>query len=203
MNNTMCFMSTPSSVLFFSLLCAFALLIDIGSKWVIIGKRLPGNYSWDKNSYIQRWQIHLAVQSFRQSIGYGKFGVLDLLGGSVFLNMYYRLLGAKVGKNCVLYPKGAQPRMTEPDLVEIKDNVSINDAVVVSHVNSRGLFVLNRIVLGSGSSLCNGSRVMTGAILAPSTVVHEHSLVFQGESTTEGEQVIGWPTSYQPYNNLI
>jgi acetyltransferase-like isoleucine patch superfamily enzyme/acyl carrier protein len=39
-----------------------ALLFDIVSKWIVIGRRRQGDYSWDTSSYCQRWQFHLTLQ---------------------------------------------------------------------------------------------------------------------------------------------
>ena len=39
--------------------------------------------------------------------------------------------------------------MTEPDLVTIGDNASIDDASLIAHINTRGTF---RLVLGSFST---------------------------------------------------
>ena len=40
--------------------------------------------------------------------------------------------------------------MTEPDLVELGNNTSLDDCSVVAHINSRGHFALNRLVIGNG-----------------------------------------------------
>ncbi len=46
-------------------------------------------------------------------------------------------MGATIGKNVCLYPNGADPPMTEPDLVLIEDNACVDDASLVCHINSR------------------------------------------------------------------
>lgn len=35
-----------------------ALLIAVALKWMIMGRRRPGNYNWDENSYCQRWNFY-------------------------------------------------------------------------------------------------------------------------------------------------
>ena len=40
--------------------------------------------------------------------------------------------------------------MTEPDLVELGNDVSLDDCSVVAHINSRGMFALNRLQIGNG-----------------------------------------------------
>jgi hypothetical protein len=82
--------------------------------------------------------------------GFGNLSVLAPITGTVFIAWFYRALGMKVGKNCSLGASGHAVLMTEPDLVEVGDNVSLDDCSVVAHINSRGIFSLNRLQIGNG-----------------------------------------------------
>ena len=147
-----------------------AILAMVGvilAKWLIIGRRKEGSYPWDKSSYCesrfllpmihnllgapigQRWQLHLAL-SRPLNKGFGNSGVLGAITGTVFIAWYYRALGAKIGKNCSLGASGRIVLMTEPDLVELGNNVSLDDCSIVAHINSRGVFALNRLLIGNG-----------------------------------------------------
>lgn len=64
--------------------------------------------------------------------------------------LYLRALGAKIGKDCSISAGGYMLLMTEPDLVELGDKVSLDDCSVVAHINSRGKFALNRLKIGHG-----------------------------------------------------
>lgn len=97
----------------------------------------------------QRWQLHLALSRPLHK-GFGNSGVLGTLTGTAFIAWYYRALGAKIGKNCSLGAGGRTVLMTEPDLVELGNNVSLDDCSVVAHINSRGIFALNRLQIGNG-----------------------------------------------------
>jgi hypothetical protein len=111
-----------------------AISVDIGAKWLIMGRRKQGSYPWDQSSYCQRWQLYLTVQVIRR----GSF--LERLQGTQYLVWYFRALGATIGKDVCLYPNGGDPMMTEPDLVTIGDGASIDDASVIAHINTRGNF---------------------------------------------------------------
>lgn len=97
----------------------------------------------------QRWQLHLAL-SRPLNKGLGNSGVLGAITGTVFIAWFYRALGAKIGKNCSLGASGRIVLMTEPDLVELGNNVSLDDCSIVAHINSRGVFALNRLLIGNG-----------------------------------------------------
>ena len=104
--------------------------------------------AWDESSYCQRWQVYLTLQEIRRAER-RRTGILDLIEGSQYLVWYFRALGASIGDNVCLYPNGGDPMMTEPDLVAIGDNASIDDASLIAHINTRGTF---RLVLGSFST---------------------------------------------------
>ena len=92
--------------------------------------------------------MYLTLQEIRRAER-RRTGILDLIEGSQYLVWYFRALGASIGDNVCLYPNGGDPMMTEPDLVAIGDNASIDDASLIAHINTRGTF---RLVLGSFST---------------------------------------------------
>ncbi|KAM5343355.1 hypothetical protein ACJ41O_011892 [Fusarium nematophilum] len=109
----------------------------VSAKWILLGRRRPGNYDWDTSSYCQRWQLFLAIETIRRRCYQGQ-GILGLLTGTQWLVWYFQLLGAKIGKNCALFANGRPSLMfTEPDLISIGDRVAIDDASVVAHINTR------------------------------------------------------------------
>jgi hypothetical protein len=120
-------------------LCALALLMDVGGKWAILGRREQGEFAWDQSSYCQRWQMYLTLQEIRRGERH-KTGILDMIQGSQYLVWYFRLLGATIGNNVCLYPNGGDPMMTEPDLVTIEDFAGVDDASLIAHINTRGIF---------------------------------------------------------------
>lgn len=120
-------------------LCLCAFTVDIVGKWILIGRRKEGAYPWDTSSYCQRWQLYLTLQEIRRGERH-KTGLLDMLEGSQYLVWYFRLLGGSIGKNVCLYPNGGDPMMTEPDLVTIADNACVDDASLIAHINTRGVF---------------------------------------------------------------
>jgi acyl-CoA synthetase (AMP-forming)/AMP-acid ligase II/acetyltransferase-like isoleucine patch superfamily enzyme len=163
------------------------LMAEIVTKWIVHGRRKPGPQKWDESPYCQRWQILLAVEAcFR-------IKNLDLLGGTGWLVFFFRALGCKVGKNVCLYPNGGDPMMTEPDLVTLDDDVAIDRASLVCHINSRGQFALNPLSVGAGSVLRTGTRLLSGASMKEDAILLEHTLVASGQVAESGSVWQGWP----------
>ncbi|KAF9026322.1 acetyl-CoA synthetase-like protein [Hymenopellis radicata] len=169
-----------------------ALVWVILTKWIVIRRRRPGRYEWDKSSYCQRWQLHLTLARPLYK-GYGNGGVLAPLTGTIFIVWYFRALGAKIGRNCAIYPGGKAGLMTEPDLVELGDKVALDNCSVVAHINSRGNFALNPLKIGNGCALRSGSRLLSGASMEDSSMLCEHTLLTSGEVAEAGGVYVGWP----------
>ena len=171
----------------------FAVAIVIGAKWALMGRRQAGNYDWDKSSYNQRWQIFLAVEKLRRHC-YGGHGILGMLTGTHWTVLYFRALGAKIGKDCALFAGGLPSLMfTEPDLLTLGDRVAVDDASLVAHINTRGHFNLNPLIVGDRSVLRSGSRLLSGARMENDSCLLEHTLVMAGDVADAGATYQGWP----------
>jgi acyl-CoA synthetase (AMP-forming)/AMP-acid ligase II/acetyltransferase-like isoleucine patch superfamily enzyme len=173
------------------LLAFIALMIDIIMKWCLIGRRKVGSYDWDQSSYCQRWQLHLALHRIRARGP--KNGVLNYLLGSEWLCIFFRMMGARIAKNVCLYPAGADPMMTEPDLVDVKEGACIDDASLVCHINTKGHFALNKLEVGRGAVMRFGSRLLSGASMGDYSTLLEHTLMPGGAIVPPGSVWQGWP----------
>jgi len=176
-----------------TMLAIVAISIIIAAKWLLMGRRVPGQYDWDKSSYCQRWQIFMTLEALRRRC-YGGHGIIAMLTGTHYAVLYFRALGATIGRDCALYASGA-PNLVfpEPDLLELGDRVTVDDASLVAHINSRGNFRLNGLSVGSRAVLRSGSRLLSGAHMGADSVLLEHTLVMAGDIADEGTVYQGWP----------
>ena len=120
-------------------------------------------------------------------------GILGLINGTEYLVWYFRALGATIGKNVCLYPNGGDPMMTEPDLVTLGDGVSVDEASIICHINTRGNFALNPLFVGSQCVLRSHSRLLSGAVMEENSMMLEHTLVMSGEAVDMSTSWQGWP----------
>ncbi|KAL7951139.1 hypothetical protein V8C42DRAFT_138958 [Trichoderma barbatum] len=186
-------LSWAGIAILFTAMAVLALLIVIASKWILLGRRVPGNYDWDKSSYCQRWQLFLSIERLRRHC-YHSQGVLGLLTGTSWIVFYFRALGANIGKDCALFANGSPSLMfTEPDLITLGDRVSIDDASVVAHINTRGKFDLNRLSIGDRCVMRSGSRLLSGATMKSDSCLLEHTLIMGGDVVEENWTMQGWP----------
>ncbi|PTB39784.1 hypothetical protein M441DRAFT_47685 [Trichoderma asperellum CBS 433.97] len=186
-------LSWASMAVIFTLLAILALFIVIASKWILLGRRTPGNYDWDKSSYCQRWQIFLSIERLRRRCFHSQ-GIIGLLTGTNWIVLYFRALGAEIGKDCALFANGNPSLIfTEPDLIKLGDRVAIDDASVVAHINTRGKFDLNRLHIGDRCVMRSGSRLLSGATMKNDSCLLEHTLIMGGDVVEENWTMQGWP----------
>src|SRR5262249_40906825 len=112
------------------------LALSIALKWVVIGRYKPGAYPvW--GFYYFRWWLATRIQTWS---GLGRYA------GTPIMSLYYRLMGAKVGRNCIL----DTPSCAIFDLVRIGDDTCIGaqTQLLGYHVED-GMLHIGSIDIGS------------------------------------------------------
>ena len=154
------------------------LAVELGAKWAFLGRREEGRYNYDTSDYCQKWELYQIAARIRNP---GRMNFMDFIAGTPFMVTFFRLCGSSVGKDCCLYPAGADPFMSEPDLVFMGDRCVIDCASVVCHLNTRGNFELIKITLGNHVTLRTSSRIQQGVQMESGSMLLEKSLAMTGE----------------------
>lgn len=154
------------------------LVIEISAKWAFMGRRKPGRYNYDTSSYAQRWELYQLTAKIRKI---SRLNLLQFIAGTPMMSSYFRLNGGKVGKDCCLYPSGADPFMPEPELVTLGDYCVVDCASIVCHLNTRGNFELQKIVVEDRCTLRTRSRIQQGVHMETGSQILEKSLAMTGE----------------------
>ena len=124
-------------------------LLFVLLKWAVIGRYRQGRYAiWGR--YYLRWWL---VDVMRKLIGRGIWK-----SNYLFLNVYYRLLGAKIGKDARI--------SLEADLAEY-DLVTIGEGVTIEYSTVRGFGVDNGCMTLSPVSVGNHVSVGSRFVVAP------------------------------------
>jgi non-ribosomal peptide synthetase-like protein len=126
------------------------LLLGVALKWIVIGRYKPGRYPvW--GFYYFRWWLVTRFQSLSWS---------HMFIGTPLMSLYYRSMGAKIGKNCSI----GTPLCVAFDLVEIGDNTSIGtDTHLLGYRVEDGWLILGNVSVGRdcfvGTHCCFGLNV--------------------------------------------
>lgn len=129
-------------------------ILAILSKWILIGRYRAGTYPlW--GGYYLRWWIANQFQSLVP---------LAFISGTPFINLYYRLMGAKIGKNVYI----GTEEIHSYDLIEIGDNTSIGESSqLLGYTIRDGNLVIGRIQVGANA------YVGANAVLSPNVVMED------------------------------
>jgi non-ribosomal peptide synthetase-like protein len=123
------------------------LLLSIALKWLVIGRFRPGRYRvW--GFYYFRWWLVTRFQGLSWS---------EMFVGTPLMSLYYRAMGAKVGRNCSI----DTPHCAAFDLVSIGDDTSIGpETHLLGYRIEDGWLILGNVTIGSecfvGTHCCLG-----------------------------------------------
>ena len=164
--------------LFFWLI--FFMVLSIIAKWTIIGRFKEGRYPLWGWYYLKFWIVKKIID----------LAPVSIFCGTPFINGYYRLMGARIGKG--VYMGSNQVRIF--DLTDIGDNSSISRQanLLGYHVND-GELVIGRITVGSNCFVGACSVISENSELKNNASLGELSLLSSGEVIPGNEYWQGSP----------
>jgi len=142
-------------------LCVYKLFIGLGVpllfvfiKWSVIGRYKAGSYRVYGSYYLRWWFVEIC----RKLFGRGLFGSHGRL-----LNLYYRLLGAKIGEGAKI---STSCEIAEFDLITVGEYAALEqDSICRGFSVDNGCMMLGTVSVGKNSSLG------TKSIVAPNSQI--------------------------------
>lgn len=108
----------------FVVITCFVLIWAVLLKWLIIGRYKQGLHAVGSWYYIRWWFMH-GILTFNNVF------ILPVLRNTFVINMYYRCLGMKIGKGCLIDTTA----ILEADLISLGNNCKLqSDSMVNGHV---------------------------------------------------------------------
>ena len=155
-DNATNFESVIAAIVALSAIIPLMLGFSIVAKWLLLGQVKPGKYRLWGSFYLRWWFVKTL------------FAITPhhFLSGTPWLNLYYRLLGAKIGTNVYL----SAVDIAVPDLVSIGADTNIGySARLVNSSVEKGWLTIGRIEIGD--------RCFVGAssILSENTIMENDS----------------------------
>ena len=150
--------------------CCFIVLM---LKWLLIGKYIAGEHPlW--STFIWR---HDLITALLDSLVHPYF--INILRGTPFVAMWFRLLGAEIGSRVWMDTTG----ITEPDLVHIGDDCAIhNDAQIQTHLYEDRILKMSHSYQGNKCSIGNSAVVLYDSLMHEGSHLLPLSLLMKGES---------------------
>jgi hypothetical protein len=139
------------------------LVMGISIRLLSIGIR-PGEYP-AVSLTVLRWLLYSGISTMAHAL------ILPLIPMSFFANVYFRLLGCRMGKRVRLNSL----HLNDAFLIELGDDVTVGGkADICAHLFQNGKLILGKILIGSGSLI--GSK----AYIAPGVTIGKRCLIGLG-----------------------
>jgi non-ribosomal peptide synthetase-like protein len=143
---------------------------------ILLFRSREGDYPF-VSAYAIRW-------AFLGSLtGLAKILILNHIKGMPILNTFYRVMGARIGRNVLINSSN----LFDFDLIEIGDNAFIGgDAVIIGHVGEGGVLRIRPVRIGARCTVGQSSVVFPGATMEDGSVLGALSLLPKGKTLPAG-----------------
>ena len=131
-----------------------------------------------------RWYVHCTLTLVV------RYSFLEFVTPSPFAQLYYRLMGMKIGRNVTINSTA----IADPSLIEMADGVTIGgSASVMAHYAQGGYLVIAPVRLGSGATIGLRAIVMGGVEVGEKAKVLAGSFVLPNTRIPDGQTWAGIP----------
>lgn len=164
--------------------CTVVALAVVLAKWLVMGRFRPFNHPL-YTTYVWRLEAINALYEFLATPL-----VLDPLQGTPLLPLYYRMLGAKVGKGAYIHTTG----LIEFDLVTVGDYCCINqDSVLQTHLFEDRVLKASNLTVGDWCDIGAYSIVLYNSRMEDHSHLDSLSLLMKGETLPANTAWAGIP----------
>ena len=137
----------------------------------------PWRGNWRSTEVIP-WYIHNAL------VYIVRYLFLDFITPSPLTNMFYKLMGMKIGKGVVINTTN----ISDPCLIEIDDYVTIGGSVhILAHYGQKGYLILAPVKIGRGANIGLKASIMGDVIIGSEATVKPHAVVLPKTRIEDGE----------------
>ncbi len=173
-------------------LILFTALLSALVRWLALPKMQPGRYSVYSSLYYRKWLIN-QIQAASLHTLHGVYA-------TVFAASWYRLLGARIGKNAEISTiMGAAPNM-----LTLGDDSFIADAVMLGDDEvDGGWMTIRNTFIGHRSFVGNGAYVPDGTVVAPNVLIGVQTRAPESEQMKPGDTWFGSPPILLPAREMI
>ncbi|SBT07020.1 conserved exported hypothetical protein [Candidatus Accumulibacter aalborgensis] len=131
-----------------------------------------------------RWYVHCTLTLLV------RYSFLEFVTPSPFAQLYYRLMGMKIGRNVTINSTA----IADPSLIEMADGVTIGGtASIMAHYSQGGYLVIAPVKLGAGATIGLRAIVMGGVEVGEKAKVLAGSFVLPNSRIPAGETWAGIP----------
>ena len=145
----------------------------------------PGRYSTSSGLFA-RWIIYSGLHVILLNL------VLPYVSGTIWNKLFYKILGAKIGKNVFIN----SPKLSDAYLLELGDNVVIGgDASITCHIFEGNTLILGNIKIGNNVLIGAETYVMPGVTIESNSNIGVKSFIRKNRVIPEKSMILSFPGS--------
>lgn len=158
------------------------IVFGIVEKILVIGFK-PGKYSTSSFLFI-RWLIYSGLHILLINT------VLPFMSGSIFAKIFFRILGAKIGKNTFINTRG----LHDAYLLEIGDNVVIgNETDISCHIFEGNHLILGKIKIGNNTLIGTHCYIMPDVTIGNRCNIGLYSYIRKKRNIEDNSMIMAIP----------
>ncbi len=158
------------------------IVFGIFEKLLVLGFK-PGKYSTSSFLFL-RWLIYSGLHILLINT------VLPFMAGSSFAKIFYRILGAKIGKNTFINTRG----LHDAYLLEIGENVVIgNETDISCHIFEGNHLILGKIKIGDNTLIGTHCYIMPDVTIGSKCNIGLYSYVRKKRNIEDGTMLMAIP----------
>lgn len=182
------FLALPASLVFILATALISALI----RWAFLPKIEAGSWPVHSNRYLAKWLVNLIQEA--------SLAVLHGIYATVYSATWYRLLGAKVGKETEL----STALGVVPAMLTLGDECFIADAVMLGdeHIDG-GWMTVRPTVVSRRSFVGNGAYVPDGTTVPENVLIGVMSAVPRNATMKDGDTWLGSPPIHLPAREVV
>ena len=159
-----------------------AIVFGIVERILTIGFK-PGRYSVSSFTFA-RWIIYSGLHVILLNL------VLPYISGTIWNKLFYKLLGAKIGKNVFIN----SPKLSDAYLLELGDNVVIGgDASITCHIFEGNHLILGNIKIGNNVLIGAETYIMPGVTIEDNCNIGVKAFLRKNKTISEKSMILAFP----------
>jgi non-ribosomal peptide synthetase-like protein len=167
-------------------------LLSAGIRWSMLPRMKVGSWPVHSNIYCCKWLVN-QIQESSLSILHGVYA-------TVYAPFWYRLLGAKVGRDAEI----STALGVVPDMLTLGDETFIADAVLLGDEQiDGGWMTMKATVISRRSFVGNGAYIPDGTILPENVLIGVHSRAPDNKQMKAGDTWLGSPPINLPARETV
>jgi non-ribosomal peptide synthetase-like protein len=167
-------------------------LLSAGIRWSMLPRMKAGSWPVHSNVYCAKWLVN-QIQESSLSILHGVYA-------TVYAPIWYRLLGAKVGRDAEI----STALGVVPDMLTLGDETFIADGVLLGDEQiDGGWMTMKATVISRRSFVGNGAYIPDGTILPENVLIGVHSRAPDNRQMQAGDTWLGSPPINLPARETV